>query len=132
MRETTFTKLNDTWDAEPNAPQPDIMIEGQDLVLTFTLNDGRPAELRFPGCWRYRAGSTNDEGWYRKQCRFSLIAPEWGQFYEVSEYLRLDFAPNDWIILDPTFMGESRHFLFYFRDETFECDSQEWRFQRST
>jgi hypothetical protein len=28
-------------------------------------------------------GRTNDEGWYLGQCRFSKVAPTWGEFYHV-------------------------------------------------
>ncbi len=71
---------------------------GKLFLLTFYLNPyvfprfklGDCGELTFPGCWRYRLGETNDEGWWRKQCRFSSIAPEWGEFNEVTGDLRLD------------------------------------------
>ncbi len=33
-----FTKLNDGWDAEPNAPMPEGRLDGQGLALTFFLN----------------------------------------------------------------------------------------------
>src|SRR6266480_976121 len=105
MMATTFTKLNDAWNAEPNAPNPAIVIEGSDLVLEFLLNDlmfpkyktAEKGVLRFTDCWRYRLGQTNDEGWYRGQCRFSRLAPKWGEFYEVSGDLRLAECPADWV-----------------------------------
>ncbi len=68
------------------------------------------------------------EGWYRGQCRFSGIAPEWGEFYEVEGDLLLAQEPNDWkagLAKEPR--QGSRHFLFYMRDETFECDAIDWR-----
>ncbi len=86
-------------------------------------------ELTFHDCWRYRLGATNDEGWFKKQSRFSLVAPEWGLFYEVRGDLGLHVAPNDWILLGRSASGNSRHFLFYFRDETFECDAMSWSFR---
>jgi hypothetical protein len=99
---TTFTKLNQGWNAEPNGHNPHISIEGNDLVFEFLLNDLQYLEykkaekgvLRFRDCWRYRLGQTNDEGWYRGQCRFSRLAPRWGEFYEVHGDLLLDVAPN--------------------------------------
>jgi len=152
---TTFTKLNEGWNAEPNGHNPKIIIQGSDLVFEFLLNDlmfpkYKTAEngiLRFSDCWRYRLGRTNDEGWYRGQCRFSRLAPKWGEFYEVHGDLLLDAVPDpsafsikymDRIIqlkpysLDWTIIGKpaevSRHFLFYLRDETFECDASGWEF----
>jgi hypothetical protein len=48
---------------------------------------------------RYRLGNTNDEGWYRGQCRFSKLAPAWGEFYEVEGDPLMDKAPDDWVQL---------------------------------
>jgi len=130
---TTFRQLNAGWNAEPNAPDPRVVIDGRDVVVSFGLNPfvfpdfttedvGR---LRFYSCSRYRLGSTNDEGWYRGQCRFSKIAPSWGEFYEVSGDLRLSECPADWVEAGAT-SASLRHFLFYIRGETFECDASDW------
>ena len=134
---TRFTKLNVDWNAEPNAPYPKVRTAAQTLVLTFLLNpwefpqfrEGDRGELAFSACWRYRLGATNDEGWWRKQCRFSFLAPAWGEFYEVNGDLRLERLPDDsWVLLADPPSAETRHFLFYFRDETFECDASSWSF----
>lgn len=103
----------------------------QDLEVTFITNrdDEAQGKLTFSNCWRYRLGPTNDEGWWRKQCRFSLAAPEWGEFYEVTGDLKLEWLPEDaWTVTGEP--GDStRHFLFYFRDNTLECDADAWRFE---
>jgi len=128
---TRFKKLNLDWNAEPNAPAPQITRWDLDVVSSFYLNafifpkfrEGDVGQLRFRNCWRYRLGSTNDEGWYKGQCRFSKIAPKWGEFYEVSGELLIDQGPLDWKEVGP--IGNSQnHFLFYFRDETFDCDAE--------
>ena len=68
---TAFNKLNDGWNAEPNAPDP----------------------------------------------------------YEVTGDLLLQKCPDDWKYLADTPKADTprkeplRHFLFYFRDATFECDA---------
>jgi hypothetical protein len=85
-------------------------------------------QLRFVSCRRYRLGSTNDEGWYRGQCRFSGLARSWGEFYEIAGDLRLSECPQDWIEVGPG-PDNPRHFLFYFRDQTFECDAVGWSFE---
>jgi hypothetical protein len=33
--------------------------------------------LTFTGARQWRLGPTNDEGWYRGQCRYVGIAPKW-------------------------------------------------------
>lgn len=125
---TTFLKLNAGWNAEPNAPEPKVRVMGTDVLLSFYVNAFRYPEfteeelglLRFVDCDCYRLGPTNDEGWYRDQCRFSKLAPEWGEFYLVSGASNLLNAPQDWIILQSS-KNVTKHFLFYFRDSTFEC-----------
>ena len=133
---TEFTRLNADWNAEPNAPDPRATVVGTELVLEFAPNPflykrfspDQRVRLIFSGTWRYRMGSVNDEGWYGGQCRFSRLAPTWGEFYEVRGDLRLALCPNDWICLASEPPPSSRHFLFYFRDEEFECDAVAWRF----
>jgi hypothetical protein len=132
---TTFSKLNTDWNAEPNAPNPQVQLWECDVVLSFLLNpflypqfkEEDVGQLRFRSCRRYRLGSVNDEGWYRGQCRFSKLAPAWGEFYEVSGDLLLEKLPDDWIQVGPKTEAQ-RHFLFYFRDEEFECDAESWSF----
>jgi hypothetical protein len=123
-----FCKLNTNWNAEPNAPYPSVEISGNDVSLRFLLNPWQFPEfserevgiLRFIACQRYRLGATNDRGWYLGQCRFSKLAPEWGEFYSVTGNPELLEAPKDWKHLTPgSVLG--KHYLFYFRDETFEC-----------
>jgi len=132
---THFEQLNHGWNADPNAPEPSVRSDTRDAVLVFRLNSFQfPAfnqqdlgVVRFSDCRRYRLGVTNDEGWYRGQCRFSKLAPAWGVFYEVRGDLRLNECPDDWtdLLADKY---DCRHFLFYFRDETFECEASNWHF----
>jgi hypothetical protein len=134
----SFRKLNEGWNAEPNAPAPIATAAGPDLLLRFALNPfqfrqfavGDEGVLRFVDCTRYRLGATNDEGWYRGQCRYSASAPAWGEFYEVSgtDDLRLLEEPTDWTTINKA-SRSSRHFLFYFRDETFECIAADWAYE---
>jgi len=130
--DTRFIKINDGWKAEPNAPAPVLSRSGDDVILEFDLNafrykkfvEGDRGRLTFRRCWRYRLGSTNDEGWYLGQCRFSKIAPEWGEFYEVQGDLKLEASPDDWVVVASEPQPAAKHFLFYLRDQTFECDAE--------
>jgi len=127
-----FVKLNEDWNAEPNAPDPKVRVEGSTVTLEVLANpfqfprfgEGDIVRISFPGCCRYRLGPTNDEGWYAGQCRFSSVAPAWGKFYEIKGDARLDRSPKDWHVLTEA-VDSSRHFLFYLRDETFECEARE-------
>ena len=124
-----FQHLNLGWNADPNAPEPRISVEGTDLLLRFNLNyflyedfeKGEQGTLRFVNCSRYLLGGTNDEGWYLGQCRFSKLAPAWGEFYRISGESESSQEPTDLIALGGDPAIQRHHFLFYLRDETFEC-----------
>lgn len=129
-----FTHFNHDWNAEPNDPGPQVEMRGNDLLLRFRMNpfqfekfkEDEHGILRFVSASRYRLGPTNDEGWYRGQCRYSNVAPAWGEFYEISGEDPLRDQQKDWrIIAERTDHG--RHFLFYFRDDTFECVAGDWQ-----
>lgn len=134
---TTFVKLSEDWNAEPNAPMPAVRLEGGDVILTVFANPWRypgfeeddRIELRFADASCYRLGATNDEGWHRGQCRFSGVAPAWGEFYELTGDLRLAQAPSDWHRIRTLADGD-RHFMFYLRDETFECSARSWSMRK--
>jgi hypothetical protein len=131
---THFIQLNHGWNAEPNAPEPNVSVVGDTLTLEFYANpylfpqfgDGQRSRLIFSGAWRYFLGGTNDEGWYRGQCRFSGVAPSWGEFYEVSGDLKLDEVQDEWQYVTPQPTCATKHYLFYLRDDTFECDAKSW------
>lgn len=132
-----FRRLNDGWNAEPNAPNPIVSVEASTVQLQFVLNSyaysgniDELARLRFVDCSAWRLGSTNDEGWYLGQCRYSRLAPSWGEFYELIGEDPLRDLPTDWYQPNPMGTG-IRHFLFYLRDETFECFASDWVFERS-
>ncbi|WP_439375249.1 hypothetical protein ACRQ5Q_23475 [Bradyrhizobium sp. PMVTL-01] len=122
--------------AEPNAPLPRVSVSGHDVLLRFLLNPFRfksfaeddQGILRFVNCGRCRLGATNDEGWWRGQCRYSNLAPAWGEFYEIAGPDPHALDPVDWKGIS-AISTEWRHFLFYFRDETFECLAEAWTFE---
>ena len=124
-----FIRLNEGWNAEPNAPNENVRIDGNDLILQFRLNpfqfegfdENDNGILRFTNCSRFRLGVTNDEGWYRGECRFSRLAPSWGEFYAVLNDPSSIAGPDDWVEMPLSILQSGTHFLFYFRDRTFEC-----------
>ncbi len=136
MSSPEFKQLNEGWNAEPNAPEPMINVAGSAVSLAFYLNhQAYPAEVEevgriiFSQCAAWRLGPTNDEGWYLGQCRYSGLAPAWGEFYELIGPDESKRDPADWRL--PTKPGSGdRHFLFYFRDETFECFAADWSLER--
>src|SRR6266436_2068895 len=112
-----FVRLNDGWNAEPNSPQPFLTRSDGDILLRFFLNymkyrqfhEGDIGILRFTTVAKFRLGATNDEGWYLGQCRYSRLAPAWGEFYELRGHDPLVDKPTDWQILTGQ-TSYSRHF----------------------
>lgn len=134
--ELTFERLNLDWEAEPSVPIVEIAVSGATVVVSFLMNpwldrrfpDWSRGRLTFEGCSRYRLGSPNDEGWFIfGQDRYERRAPDWGQFYELKGPDPLRTAPTDWIHVTEG-ADAARHFLFYFKDHTFECLAQDWAF----
>ena len=136
MDKTQFLHLNADWNAEPNAPEPRVSVSGGTLQLEFFLNpfaydaeEDEIARIYFEKCTLWRLGGPNDEGWYRGQCRFSKVAPRWGEFYEITGDSLLEHDGLVWNEVDSSAHAD-RHFLFYFRDNTFECRASDWRLDR--
>jgi hypothetical protein len=136
MTEPTFVKLNSDWNAEPNAPAPDVAVTGDQVILRFYLNymlyprfaEEEVGSLVFSRCSRWRLGETNDKGWHMGKSCYARIAPTWGEFYElIGEDPALDL-PIDWKRISSDARKE-RHFLFYLRDNTFECVAADWSFE---
>jgi hypothetical protein len=129
-----FLRLSADWNAEPNAPEPLVQRQGSDVRLEFFLNafaypafrEGEKGALWFGNVSKFRLGATNDEGWFRGQCRYSKTAPEWGEFYELVGDDPLAEEPTDWQACSG--VGQ-RHFLFYLCDNTFEAFADEWTFE---
>ncbi len=127
----TFIRLNKDWNADPNAPHLSVKHGGETLLAVMKPNPWLYPKyegiakiiVRFGGCAMYRVTPVNDHGWYLGQCRFSGIAPSWGEFYEVSGDTRDDDHPTPWRKMEGN--GE-RHFHFYLRDNALEVKAQDW------
>ena len=137
MKKPIFRHLNPDWNAEPNAPLSSVNVDGATVELRFVLDAWAYAAvehelgfLSFEECSQWRLGPANDEGWHNGECRYSSVAPEWGEFYEISdEDEELRTQPADWRMISPR-RPDERHFLFYLHDETFECLAKSWTFRR--
>lgn len=132
---TMFFKLNQGWNADPYSPSPQVTVDGDVVRLEFKIShirfprfaEGTVGRLTFSGCSRYRLGPTNSDGWLMGNCRFSKLAPAWGEFYQVGGDLLLEKCLDEWKDVNPD-LTPAKHFLFYLRDETFECDADGWTF----
>ncbi|MFD2206400.1 hypothetical protein [Kiloniella antarctica] len=132
---THFIHLNKDWNADPNAPASKLIVDGTDLILKFFINhfvfeefnENDVGYIRFHNCTRYKFTQVNDEGWYMGQCRFSLLAPSWGEFYHVKGDFKEQEQNHPWTFLEKN-EGDQNNYLFYFRDETFECSAKRYSF----
>lgn len=135
MRTLEFIRLNEDWNAEPNAPSVDVRFNGNTAELKFLLNPwrheagiGEAATIRFTHCSRWDWDATNDHAWFAGEGRYARQAPAWGQFYEVVGEEKLG-GSIDWEVIAAE-AADARHFLFYFRDETLEFIAADWSITR--
>lgn len=69
MNTPIFKKLNNDFDADPNAPDPKISLLGNYVVLSFFLNsflwdnvsEGETGTLTFLNCLQYRLGKPDSD-----------------------------------------------------------------------
>ena len=131
-----FEKLNLNWNAEPNAPEPTLEVENGNIILKFYLNyflyeqfdENDLGKLTFFGCEKYSFNGMNDEGYYCGQYRYSYKQLPWGEFYKLKTNYN-DF-PNDYVkINDIENASELNHYIFFFRDNTFECIAENYKFE---
>lgn len=124
----TFEQLNIGWNAEPNAPDLKITVADTDVVIEFYLNDFAyenfskedKARIIFHNCYQYRNGAPNDEGFYiYNQSRYKKYSVRWGEFYLVHNSDWREYFPEP--IRIGVLHDNLQHYLFYFKDETFEC-----------
>lgn len=133
MKKITFERLNVDWNAEPNAPNVKIDVHKHDVVLEFYLNpfeydnfsEGDKAKIAFRNCFQYRFGFPSDEGFYiYNQSRFKKYGVNWGEFYLVHNSDWKEDFPNPLVVGG---QGENmKHYLFYFKDDTFECIAEKY------
>ncbi|MFD2247012.1 hypothetical protein [Pontibacter ruber] len=131
-----YKKLNIDWNADPNAPEPYLSVSGKQVSLRFYLNpflfdqiekDGE-GELIFLNCHKYSFNNCNDEGYLHGQYRYSNEQPPWGEFYLLQTDWKYDF-PMECTILEEKFSEDQmKHFIFFFRDNTFECVAEDYVF----
>lgn len=127
--ETTFEQLNHGWNADPNAAEVQVRVFPPNIAIRFPLNTlqfpqfhpGDEAVLTFHSCLQYRLGPPNDEGFFvLDQSRFRDRGVQWGEFYQVHGSDWRESFPDP-IPVSPQPEEALRHYLFYFKDGTFEC-----------
>ena len=127
IRKIDFVQINTGWNAHSVSPEIELSVEGIDLVMDVFLNhfvfdnikEGDKARIRFKNCVEYSLNTCNDEGYFYGQYRTNPNELPWGEFYEIKSGLDKNF-PNP-ITKIQNDSKDRRHYIFFFKDETFEC-----------
>lgn len=133
-----FTKVTIDWNAEPNAPETIINVEGDTVTLEFYLNyfvhdqfkEGDRGRITFSNCHKYYFGGPNDEGYVMGQHRYSDAELPFGQLYVLKTDWKTDFPVNSKILNVNIEPKELHHFIFFLKERTFECVATDYRFER--
>ena len=120
-------QLSNNWNAHPVSPEVNLQIVGKNLIMEIYLNhymfdsfvEGDKARITFENSSKYSLNSCDDEGYYYGQYRINWKQLEWGEFYEIISGLERKLPKPIAQLSDDS--DNKRHFLFFFKDETFEC-----------
>ncbi|WP_421813555.1 hypothetical protein [Flagellimonas sp.] len=137
----TYIKLNLDFDAEPNAPGPEILINDSTLILKFLLNpflwenvkDDEQAELHFIDTLKYRLGGPGSDNF--KDFRYYDKDIDNYGFYQINDSNWMRDFPSDEKVVSKvgysSFKSNYKHYVFFFRDNTFECVAEGFKFVRT-
>ena len=126
-------KISSGWNADPVSPDVLLHITGGDLVMTINLNyfafddykEGDRAKITFNNCSQYSLNTCNDEGYWYGQYRIKPTQLPFGEFYEIIWGVDRAFPEPVTNIKPP--LKTDRHFIFFFKDETFECLAEDYK-----
>ena len=126
-KQIDFVKITKDWNADPVSPEIELSINGLDLIMDIYLNhlvfdnhkEGDKAKIQFKNCSEYSLNTCNDEGYYYGQYRTYPSELPWGEFYEIKSGMDRNYPEPIIKIQDNNL--EKRHYIFFFKDETFEC-----------
>lgn len=132
-----YKKLNIDWNAEPNAPEPKLTVNGSQVSLRFYLNsfvfdqteEDEEGELTFFNCHIYSFNSCNDEGYQQGQYRYSNEQLPWGEFYLLQTNWKDEFPAGCTVLSEVVEESKMKHFIFFLRDNTFECVAEGYEFR---
>jgi hypothetical protein len=134
-----YRRFNDKWNADPNAPEPFLKVNGTNLVLEFFLNfrlddqfkEGEKGTLVFYNCHKYSFTTMNDEGYLLGKHRYKNADLPWGNFYLLRTDTEKEFDINA-IVVNPKIGTRGLlHYIFFFKDNTFECLSEFYSFSKN-
>lgn len=132
-----YQKLNKNWNAEPLAPELTIAKTENCLELTFSLDSaayqhidaGDTGTHAFVDVYAYRLAAADEAAYKQGQYRFKNEELPWGPFYElVNSQWKKDFPSDKLIVNESAKKDKLRHFIFFFKENVFECLASEYSF----
>ena len=79
-------------------------------------------------CEKYNLNTMNDEGYYLGHYRYSNEELPWGEFYKINTKID-DFPLNYNVLKENIDQKKLNHFIFFFRDNIFECIAEDFQFE---
>lgn len=131
------TLLTTDWNADPNSPEVELMVEGNTVMLDFFVNyfvfdkfkEGDRARVTFLNCLKYSFNSMNDEGYYREEYRYMHTDLPWGEFYILDTNWATDFPAGCTVLIGVPEKLKLNHYIFFFKDNTFECVAENYQLE---
>ncbi len=131
-----YKKLNSNWNAEPNAPEVRLFIDDLTVKLDFFLNhfvfsefkENERGVLTFFKVHKFSFNTTNSDGYYMDQYRYKNSDLPWGEFYQLNTKWQIDFHENVTVLFPQPDETNLKHFIFFLRDNTFECVAEGFEF----
>ena len=128
-----YNRISIDWNADPISPEIELNQIGFDLTMDIYLNHyafenykvGDKAKIRFINCSIFSLNTCNEEGYYYGQYRTNANELPWGEFYEIKSGLSRELPEP--VVQLSTDLINKRHFLFFFKDETFECLADDFK-----
>lgn len=125
----TYTRFTTDWNADPNAPQVQLSVDGSSLTVEFYLNhflfdkfkEGDKARLTFNQCYKYALTGLNDEAYFHGRHRYINSELPWGEFYQIKTNWETDFPVVCKVLFINNEEQQLNHYIFFFKDSTLEC-----------
>tara|TARA_R110002012_G_scaffold6480_7_gene30056 strand:- start:140951 stop:141769 length:819 start_codon:yes stop_codon:yes gene_type:complete len=122
-----YFRITGDWNADPVSPEIHLEIDKNNLTMEIFVNHlvfddfekADKAKITFKNCSIYSLNGCNDEGYYYGQYRINSNELPWGEFYEIKSGIDRKF-PEPITRINDELEGK-RHYIFFFKDETFEC-----------
>lgn len=124
-----YIRMTTDWNAEPNDPQVSLSINQNSLSLNFLVNaflytnfkEEDKVVLTFHKCHKFSFNNMNDEGYYMGLHRYKSDILPWGEFYLIETDWEKDFPDESTILIERPNKSSQNHYIFFFKDNTFEC-----------